>query len=236
MGKVIQPIIVNGNTSERIKTILETEFWEYIKEKSIEIYNEQSLQFELGYYLRKVFTNFNVYIERNTREWIRNTTKHECDIILVNKSNEEKYAIELKFPRNGQYPESMFSFIKDIKYMEELKQAGFKDAFVLTLADDKGFYKITGKEKGDDNIYLLFRGEKSESENYEPIYTINGEYTKPTGDNKYDIEIQGNYHVEWKKVLEKYSIIVKTDKDEIETQEKDIYSYCFRISECYKNN
>lgn len=42
------------------------------------------------------------------------------DIVIYNES--EKYAIELKYPQNGQYPEQMFSCVKDIKFMEELRK------------------------------------------------------------------------------------------------------------------
>lgn len=52
--------------------------------------------------------------------------------------NSGRYAIELKFPRNGEYPEQMFKFIEDIKFMEEVKHnCLFDHTFVLTLADDK---------------------------------------------------------------------------------------------------
>lgn len=35
---------------------------------------------------------------------------------------DEIYAIELKYPKNGQYPEQMYSFIKDIKFMQQVKE------------------------------------------------------------------------------------------------------------------
>lgn len=44
-------------------------------------------------------------------------------------NNSEHYAIELKYPLNGQYPEQMFSFVKDIKFMEEMKELGFNEAY-----------------------------------------------------------------------------------------------------------
>ena len=64
----------------------------------------------------------------------------------------ERYAIELKYPLNGQYPEQMFSFVKDIKFMEKMKEAGFTAAYCLTLVEDKNFYP--GQKR--DGIYMYF--------------------------------------------------------------------------------
>lgn len=96
----------------------------------------------------------------------------------------EKYAIELKYPRNGQYPEQMYSFVKDIIFMEQLKTEGFNATFSMVLVDDKLFYE--GKISSE--IYDCFRGEK----------VISGIYHKPTGKQKEVVEVQGSYLVEWK--------------------------------------
>lgn len=40
-------------------------------------------------------------------------------------NDDEKYAIELKFPRNKQVPETMFSFIKDNQIYGRIKIIGF---------------------------------------------------------------------------------------------------------------
>ena len=89
------------------------------------IYNEFSLQHERGKFLREKLKGYKVQFERNTKYFgITGTTKHEIDVVVYNDT--EKYAIELKYPLNGQYPEQMFSFVKDIKFMEELKAAKSK--------------------------------------------------------------------------------------------------------------
>ena len=36
----------------------------------------------------------------------------------------------------------MYSFSKDIKFMEELKTKGFNNTYCLTLVNDKNFYTI----------------------------------------------------------------------------------------------
>jgi hypothetical protein len=131
------------------------------------VYNEISLQLELGLYLRQ--NGYTVRFERNIGEYVDKTSnfvKKEIDIVAYKGENEletEKIAIELKFPRNGQYPEQMFSFIKDIKFMEQVKNAKLKDVckegkfaetYVLTLVDNKNFYL---SNRGKNEIYSYFR-------------------------------------------------------------------------------
>ena len=61
----------------------------------------------------------------------------------------------MKYPRNGQVPESMFSFCKDIKFLEQLVNSGFKSAYFIAIADDPLFY--SGNNNG---IYGLFRNQE----------------------------------------------------------------------------
>ena len=44
------------------------------------------------------------------------------DLFITDTEKKNRYAIELKFPRNGQYPETMFSFVKDIKFLENQEE------------------------------------------------------------------------------------------------------------------
>ncbi|NCE98851.1 hypothetical protein D1151_07040 [Emergencia sp. 1XD21-10] len=91
--------------------------------------------------------------ERNTKLFgIAGTIKHEIDIAVYNET--EKYAIELKYPMNGQYPEQMYSFVKDIIFMEQLKDNGFDATYSLMRVNDKNFY--SGRKI--DGIYAYFRG------------------------------------------------------------------------------
>ena len=58
----------------------------------IEIYNEFSLQHELGIFLRANLTGYKVQFERNTKFFgVQGTTKHEIDIVIYNDL--ERYAI-----------------------------------------------------------------------------------------------------------------------------------------------
>lgn len=164
-----------------IKKLL-LEFTCLVENGSIEIYNEFSLQHELGIFLRERLIGYKVHFERNTRFFgISRTVKHEIDIVIFN--DDEKYAIELKFPVNGQYPEQMYSFIKDICFMEELKIAGFNHTYCLTVVKDKNFY--SGSKQ--DGIYRFFR--KS--------IPICGEISKPTGKQESSVFLNNEYCIDW---------------------------------------
>lgn len=148
----------------------------------IEVYNEFSLQHELGIYLRKALPNFKIQFERNVKYFgISDTVKHEMDIVIFN--DVERYAIELKFPRNGQYPETMFAFIKDIAFIEQLLDNGFNATYCVALVDDKNFY--SGLKK--DGIYSFFRAG----------VPITNTIVKPTGSKNISYKINGNYAISW---------------------------------------
>lgn len=170
------------------------DFLSLVSQNKIEVYNEFSLQHELGICLRKAFVEYKVQFERNTKFFgISDCIKHEIDIVIFNEK--EKYAIELKYPLNGQYPEQMYLFIKDIKFCEELKERGFDAAFCVTLVRDKNFYE--GKRV--DGIYSYFRGSD----------IINGIIQKPTGSKKEYVEINNSYCIDWEKCKEERFYIIE---------------------------
>lgn len=129
-----------------------------MRTRSVEIYNEFSLQHELGIYLRsELGEGWKAQFERPvgfyglSREL---TVKREIDICVSGPTAHELYAIELKYPRNGQYPEQMFSACKDIMFLEQLVQAGFAGGLFVIAAADRLFYSgVSGHD-----IYGLFRG------------------------------------------------------------------------------
>ena len=90
----------------------------------------------------------------------------------------------------------MYSFIKDIKFMEQLKESGFKKTYCITVVDkeSKPFYK--GQKT--DGIYQYFRDNKN----------ITGKIYKPTGENKniHYIDIENNYDIKWREKLDKWMI------------------------------
>ena len=146
------------------------DFAEKVGSGYIEIYNEFSLQHELGIFLRDSLPDCKIQFERNVSHF-RITKlevhKKEIDIAITSKKSGERLAaIELKYPRNGQIPESIFGFCKDIAFLEQLVDSGFQSAFFLAFADHSHFY--SGNPSG---IYGYFR-------NGSPI---TGRIVKPTG-------------------------------------------------------
>ncbi|KML24095.1 hypothetical protein [Rossellomorea marisflavi] len=161
-------------------------FFNKVANHSIEIYNEFSLQHELGFFLRNsIPTPYKVEFERNVKFFYPGQlcVKSEIDIVIYHPAHDERYAIELKYPKNGQHPESMFSFIKDIKFMEQVKELGFKGAYSVTYVEDKLFYQGPTKQ----GIYAFFREGK----------IINGEIRKPTGKKDEVHIINGHYQIDW---------------------------------------
>ncbi len=158
----------------------------------IELYNEFSLQHELGIFLRNRFVDSKVRFERNVGALFAPGvvfTKREIDLCLMSRTdNRLQYAIELKFPRNGQHPEQMFSFCKDIAFAEELRRSGFARAGVLIFVDDPLFWR--GPSEG---IYRFFRGGRS---------SLTGVIEKPTGKRDSKVNITGSYSIEWLTVTE----------------------------------
>ena len=81
-------------------------FLSSIRRGEVEVYNEFSLQHEVGIYLREHFSANKVQFERNVSYFKFNKQKfikREIDITVFSPDNSELlYAIELKYPRNGQ--------------------------------------------------------------------------------------------------------------------------------------
>jgi len=182
-------------------------FLDDIKSGEIEIYNEVSLQLELGIFLRENYKKYKVQFERNVSFFGFDKSsfiKKEIDISLFGfdaskNTGTLEIAIELKYPRNGRIPETMYDFCRDIVFLERLVRSGFSTGYAIIFADNPNFYK--GNQNG---IYGYFRyNENSSPKN------LTGEIKKPTGDKNESINIEGNYLIEWKPLKDKlkYAII-----------------------------
>lgn len=171
---------LSRNIEDFIKTIASGE---------IEVYNEFSVQHELGIFLRRELGSYRVQFERNVSYFgLRKSSleKREIDIVIMpGASNEPLCAIELKYPRNGQVPEQLYSFCKDIAFLEQLKAGGFGSTYFLALADDPLFY--SGNTGG---IYGFFRGGS----------LITGVIGKPTGSKDKAVHVTGKYTACWQPV------------------------------------
>jgi hypothetical protein len=163
-------------------------FIEAVSHEKIEIYNEFSLQHEIGIWLRSHLPSDIIQFERNVSFFFFSGefVKKEIDISVFTPDRSKlKYAIELKYPRNGQHPEQMFSFCKDICFAEQLKRSGFERTFLIIFADDPLFYSGNGK-----GIFGYFRQKKK----------LCGSVQKPTGKKDEIVRLNGSYQVEWNEV------------------------------------
>lgn len=175
-------------TSQELKDHI-INFFQYAASNRIELYNEFSMQHELGIYLRDLLQSkqYKVQFERNISFFgIQGTVKKEIDIVVYN--DQEKFAIELKFPRNGAYPRRMFQFIEDICLVKQLKDNGFDGGCAVSLVDDEKFY--SDKRLRTGGIYAYFRGQ-----NPAPI---GGVVKNPIKDDKPNqLIINGSFQVNW---------------------------------------
>jgi hypothetical protein len=163
-------------------------FFRQVESGSIEIYNECSLQYELGIFLRSAAGDGpqKVQFERPVGFFGLSRpgfVKKEIDLVLFSPDQADRIAIELKFPRNGQVPEQMFSFCQDIAFVEQLVASGFRAGFFVAAVDDPLFYR--GRA---DGIYSYFRGGAP----------LQGRIMKPTGRRDETVDVCGQYTVEWR--------------------------------------
>ncbi|NJN93055.1 MAG: hypothetical protein HC875_02670 [Anaerolineales bacterium] len=175
------------------------QFFARIATGEIEIYNEISLQHEVGIYFRShLSSDFKIQFERPVSFFglLRtNFVKKEIDIAVFTPDHSTKYAIELKYPGNGQYPEQMFKACQDMRFLEQLHQGGFTRGFFLIVADDPLFYD-RGEKLG---IYNYFRR----------ATPIHGIIPKPTGKSDEFVELEGYYSIVWQAVAasKKYALV-----------------------------
>jgi hypothetical protein len=122
--KSIRPL--GGESLDR----LITPFIESVRDETVEIYNEFGLQHELGIYLRCGNEKSLIQFERNTKHFFPAVpadafAKREIDVAIYSvEPRLLQWAIELKYPRNGQHPEQMFSFWKDVAFAARRSQTG----------------------------------------------------------------------------------------------------------------
>lgn len=163
------------------------DFISQITKGKIEIYNEASVQYELAIFLREIIPNYKIQLERNVtyfKQEKKNFVKKEIDIVLFNHTQTKKFAIEIKFPINGEYPIQMFHFCQDVKFLEQLKESGFTDNFFLAITTQSNFWSDQGRE---GTIYEKFRKEKE----------LYGEIKNQIGDSIEKVTLNGRYKINW---------------------------------------
>jgi hypothetical protein len=134
------------------------DFLNVIGEVPVELYNEAGLQHELAIFLRNNNPELQVKLEYPTSRIFENQpnfTKKEIDIYVTTQAD-EKFVIELKMPKNGAgTPAEMYSAIKDVKFLEELKENGIDGCYAILFTDITAFWHAPQANVG---IYNFFNG------------------------------------------------------------------------------
>ena len=171
------------------------------KNGNIEIYNEFSLQHEIGIYLRtQLPSSYKVQFERNIEYFNipkEDSPKERLDISIFNWDKKDFLAtIELKFLTHGQHPMQMFKICEDIKFMEHTKNHKFKAGYVLVITDDSGFYE---EKHVNYSPYCYFRSSQ----------TLTGKVIGSVGKKKYNLSLKGAYNITWHEINNprKYTLI-----------------------------
>ncbi len=149
-------------------------------------HNELCLQMELAIFLRAKLPGRAVHLERPITDFVPrrgHDTKKEIDISIFGSAGEMLAAIEIKYPRNGRIPETMFDYCKDVEFCEAAVDAGFESAYALLVTKDRG-YSYGSFQAG---IYAHFRAAQP----------ISGVIEKPTGKKDRKAVILGSYPIAW---------------------------------------
>ncbi|HEX8295513.1 MAG TPA: hypothetical protein VF593_04395 [Chthoniobacteraceae bacterium] len=153
----------------------------------VSFFNEAELQHELGFWLRtRMDRAIHVYFERPASSFFpaaRGLAKKEIDLVVSPADHAWYFAIELKCPRNGRIPETMFDACRDLQLLEQLTLAGFAGGLFVMHVDDPGFYQ-SGSQEG---IYSHFRAGL-------PLPMV---IIKPTGSKNQVVSLSGTYRVQW---------------------------------------
>ena len=111
------------------------------------IYNEFSLQHELGSYLREILKDYNYKIkfEANLKkDYDVHSCKSECDLLILNQDGNPEYAIELKYLTDDcAVPRRMFQCIEDMIFMNDtVKQnKSFIKTYCVVITENSRFYE-----------------------------------------------------------------------------------------------
>lgn len=186
-------------------------FWDFLQENSIDIYNETTLKMELGIYLRRnLGDEFIFEFDKNVSCFeINLNTNRKIDIVIAAPQLEDyKCAIEIYYSKKGKYKDQMYSLLQDIEFLEQLAEKGFDEAYAVTVVDEHLFYE--GKKQ--DGIYSYFRGNN--------VTPISGKiyYTSPTIKQP-PLCIKGSYTIRWKDMSNnKKQYVLSIKSDDIKTE------------------
>ena len=146
------------------------------------IYNERSLQLEIGYLLR--CEGFEVQFERpfNAERPTESTKPPKTNLDLFVIVQQETTAIELKVPLNKRHPETLYDYCADLEFVEALIRSGqVQFGLCLMMTNDPVFWQDSGRGSEIHN-YFRRNGE-----------ILTGTIGKPTGARDTNIVLTGRY-------------------------------------------
>ncbi|MCD8201424.1 MAG: hypothetical protein LUD47_05105 [Clostridia bacterium] len=201
------------------------------------VYNEASLQFELGAYLKKKFDfPYRADYERNVKFYPlpqvgsanANFTKKEMDIFVYHDAAPAngRFAIEVKYPRNGGVIGRMMNFTKDIKFMEEVKKTFGLNTYCLTIVSDCRYYDKSLNKTYSGAYPELVKFYRRDVINVKVGDNIVKSVVHPYGGKGKKIyggmELQNSYDIVWNRLLDANgNPIVQTDGLKKEKEEAD---------------
>jgi hypothetical protein len=166
------------------------DFFGLIKSGEIDIYNEASVQFELGWFLRLKYPTANISLERNVAYLgvdKSDFVKSEMDLFFNQAGEDLSSVVELKAPLNQSQvrPITVFEWIKDVKFLEQVTELGIR-CFSIFVTDHKGYFN-NGRKTG--RLLTDFRSEK-----------IQGSYHRyhKLSESNDIIVLDGSYTFDWK--------------------------------------
>ena len=185
------------------------EFIKDIETGKTEIYNEFSLQHELGIFLRNKFysiheyKDYKVQFERNISHFgmsNKSSPKSEIDISIFKDKKEGCLAtIELKYLKSQNVPNPLFDVLKDIAFMEVTTKHKFQEGFVLVIADHQQFYFGKNQKLLNKPPYPWFRKQLS---NFGKNERIPNRIDNKVGKKTWKFKINGNYTINWKSITD----------------------------------
>lgn len=176
-------------------------FVEFARSTDLDIYNEFALQFELSFFLKKALgKDFKIQLERNISYLNLGTdlVKKEIDIIVFRNiaSLSDLIVVELKaiIDQKIARPISIFNWIKDIKFLEQLKSSGVGYCYSLFVTDNEKLLSEGTTSNSSTTLRLLpdFRQRR-----------IHGTYSTHATQSKESktISLDSDYTFKWKKFV-----------------------------------
>ncbi|MEG1310891.1 MAG: hypothetical protein RSD47_02675 [Romboutsia sp.] len=168
-------------------------FFDKYKVDDVDFYGEAELQMKLGWHFMKYLPRYRIEAERPISAYGINEkfNKKEIDLVLIDTETDDKYVIELKchFARQRAYNKRIHSTLKDIEFLENLKDSNaFKKVISVCFTNSHYYYEIPDRSNAQYNDFRRY-------------HRVNkGRYTLT---NESDVNIKNDYSVNWIELKDK---------------------------------